>query len=301
MNLKALVLIAGFACIAPVVMHAQSKSPDGDVEEINVAREAESLYTMRVRGELAFDTSGKVVEHRYSTQVEPAVAAGIDRAIATWRFQPYMKDGAAVAVRTPFEVTLAGRETVPGKFEVKVESARFGNSKKSCAPGPKCKDAELENEPRLPGYPKGLMKSGVSGMVLVYLKIDPEGRVLDASVAQSALFNIKGRTEILSKARKNLERECLIYSRKLKWKAGTGDPVGGSDINRMAALPFVFKMTDAAVDNVGTWRFEARGPKQVAAWLQKNKVNAPGVSDVDGKGLIAMDSEYLLTEGQPQG
>lgn len=300
MNWKVIVLAASFACAAPMTLLAQSSTEN--VGNPGVVREAENVYTMRVRGELAFDTLGKVVEHRYVTKIDPAVVAGIDRAIAKWRFQPHVKDGVAVAVRTPFEVTLAGRLISAEKFEINVESARFGAAALPCDDKTFCKrNAEMENAPRLPNYPKGLLISGVSGMVLVYLKIDPTGRVIDASVGQSALFNVKGQMDVLSKARKNLERECLIYSKKVKWTAGTGDPVGGSDPNRMAAQPFVFKMAGTDVNNLGVWRLEARGPKQIAVWMQKDKANAPGVSDVDGKGLYALDSEYRLAEGQPQG
>lgn len=265
--------------------------------------EAESVMTMRVQGEIGFDTSGKVVHHQITTPIDAPIRAIVETVVEKWRFHPYLKDGVAVNVKTPFELTLVGRAQADGNYAITAETARFGVSRYDCKDenSDSCKQANpIVHTPRKPAYPPALARAGVGGQVMVYLYINPDGTIADAKVAQTALFGVKGNPQELEKARRSLEVECLAYAKRIQVTPGSGDLVGGGDTHRVAGLPFRFNANGAFNDNLGEWRLEARGRKRVADWM-KDFENVPGASDAAGGGLLSMRSEYRLMTPPPQG
>ena len=53
------------------------------------------------------------------------------------------------------------------------------------------------------------MQAGVEGIVLLSLRLHPDGSVAEAFASQSSLLNVKGRPEILDRGRMMLEPQCL--------------------------------------------------------------------------------------------
>ena len=75
-----------------------------------------------------------------------------------------------------------------------------------------------------PRYPTGLMRAGVSGAVLLHLRLNPDGTVADVVASQSSLFDIKGSSSILDKARGLLEKESIRAARSWTWQVHAAHP-----------------------------------------------------------------------------
>lgn len=137
-------------------------------------------------------------------------------------------------------------------------------------------------------------------MVLMVLRLQPDGRVADAVASQSTLFNVKGRPEVLDKARAMLERVSLAAARSWTFDVDAADP--GSLTPRALSLSIAvdFAMAETPKEQreaVGVWRWEFRGPQQFAPWLRKVvEEQVVGVSDLAGGEFLAGSSPFRLAD-----
>ena len=281
-------LLACALCAQPSV--AQTS---GNAAAIEVA-DAESVMSMRVDGELVFDTTGKVIQHKVITEgLTDEVRDFADARMAQMHFEPVKIDGRLVNARTFTRMTLLARPKDNGNFSIEMESAHFFDGNFSANGAPK-EDAEAKRA-RAGGwtlatkrtglsYPVGLARSNVSGAVAVRVLLREDGSVEDAFVTQSALFNVRGRDKALDRARALFEKESLRAVRTWKFNppANKGDP---NDLEwRSGDMGIFFTMDGFKNHKAGQWRQEARGPQRVASW----ELTRDGGLVV---GISAMDSE----------
>lgn len=255
----------------------------------------ESVMTMRVRGDLTFGPDGVVKEHHVATKLDPAVAAFVDKAIDGWKFKPYLQDGIPVNARTYFQMTLAARDQGADKYEISVDHASFTDDEtygghKAALNKSKCVIDCIVSQPAAPAY-----MGQVNGGVIVHLYLNPDGTVADAVIGQSALYSVRGRDKVLDDARKVFEKIALRYARGVRFAPGSGSPLVG-DNHLVGGMSFAFQMDERhESDNLGKWRLEQRGKRNVASWLANSPDRWIGVSDTSGSGFVAMkDSPYKL-------
>ena len=231
--LKAAVLALLLACAG-----AQA----GDWLAVQAA--GESVMTMRVDGDLLIDTEGRVKEYSLRTALDPKLRQMLDKAIPAWRLVPITQGGKPVNARTPMRITLAASE-VAGGVEVRIDNVVFApltdedrqaawadkraafESGHAIEPLGEPAQAPVLISARTmhpPGYPIGLMRAGVEGVVLLNLRLNPDGTVAEVFAAQSSLLNVKGGSEILDKARALLERESKRAARRWTFTIETRDP-----------------------------------------------------------------------------
>jgi hypothetical protein len=153
---------------------------------------------------------------------------------------------------------------------------------------------------RPPVYPRGLASAGMEGMVLVVLRLRPDGRVADAVASQSTLFNVKGRPEVLDKARTMLEQVSLAAARSWTFEVDAADPGSLSPRALSVRVPVEFAMPDTQAERreaMGVWRWEFRGPRQYAPWLRTVvEERIVGVSDLAGGEFLAGSSPFQLAD-----
>lgn len=287
------------ALLAGPVLTTQAKEPE---LVTNTHGLTESVMTMRVRGDLVFGPDGVVKEQHIATKLDPKVAENVGKIISSWKFQPYLQDGVAVNAKTYFQLTLAARPSTSG-YDISLDNRRFSDQPylseeellREEKNHPKCVMDCIVSQPRLPSYPAGLFRANVSGAVMVHLYLNPDGSVADAVIAQSSLYNIRGRDKLLDDARKLLERDVLRFARGLKLAPASGSPLVG-DNHLVGALPIVFNAREGVLtDNDGKWRLEQRGMRNIAPWFVNDPDRWIGVSDAGGSGFVAMKgSPYKL-------
>ena len=287
--LACLILITGG--VSPLV--AAPPAPSSGLE----VSKSESVMTMRVDGELVVDTEGRVTNHQITSEVTPEIRAAIDKSIPQWRFEPVAsEDGKAIPFKTLMRITVVARQLPDGNYSAQIENVRFHDGKKpDYRAEAKEKGIEMVVRPR-PKYPALMLGNGVNGAALVQILFTPEGDMQDAVVVQSAMFNVRGDSQLLQQAVAQMEREALTSVRRTKVKFGPDIDLS-SPSQRSGAVMIKFSMVGKADDGetsrkAGQWRQEQRGPLRAAVWFDDKRDARIGISDMDG-------SEDLMSRYRP--
>lgn len=266
--------------------------------------DSESLLSMRVDGELVITPDGQVGEYKITTKDMPGeITSLIAKSIAGWRFEPIKDEqGSLIAAKTHMRVTLVAREKEKGSYAVEMENVRFHNGvriNEARAVRQEAKEAgvEVSIRPR-PNYPDVMLSNGISGAALVNILFSEDGKVVDAVVVQSAMFNVRGQSGLIEKAFKEMEREALRSVKRMRVKFGRGvDPKDPEVSSGMIAIRFsVIGSADQSdsMRKAGVWRLEQRGPLRTPSWeIEKAGVRV-GISDLDGsEGLISNQASKI--------
>lgn len=165
----------------------------------------QQMITMRLNGKIVIDPQGHVREYRIDTQAPKEVQELLGKAIPTWRFHPVEVDGKAVPAQSPMRVVLTAVRHGEG-YMLSIDNVLFRpNTELEYAEELAARDPDqirfTVQDMRPPAYPADLMRAGIDGIVLLVLRLDAEGRVADAMVSQSSLFNAVGGGSALDRAR----------------------------------------------------------------------------------------------------
>ncbi len=295
-------LLAG--CLAMLPVHAQDVKPASAGAGVVEVGASEVVMTMRVDGELVFDTEGRVIEHKVITPgIQQELLKLANDEMARMRFEPVRVDGRPANGRTFARMTLLGREREGGRFEVGIEQVLFFKGKFHGSGAPNLDAGDRRNDKAAGGwalasgatrlrYPIDMMRSGVSGAVTVRVLMHGNGSVEDAFVTQSAMFNVRGRERELDAGRKSLEQMVLSAVRTWRFKppAKPGSP--DDPEWRTATIPVFFQIDASGSERAGKWRMERRGPRRMATWEARSGQGLVGVSDMEGdEGMVSPDPD----------
>lgn len=298
--------IMAAALAATATVAAQTPAPGS---------EGESALTMRVDGELSIDPEGRVMDYRMGTKLDPQLQKLVQRVVPTWRFKPILVDGKPVMAKTPMRITLAAEETAKG-YQVKVDNVVFWPTTKeqhaaeeaSRKAHPGMTVAGEEPQPLVwitskslspPSYPSGLMRSGVEGIVLLNVRLNPDGTVAEVFAAQSSLLNVKGRNTLLDRARIMLERNASSAAKRWRFEVATENPalLSPEDLTVRVPVEYILSTSGDPQDAlVGKWRHEFRGPNLTAPWLPADNARKIGVSDLNGNEILAGKSAFEFSD-----
>lgn len=123
---------------------------------------------LQVAGNLLIDADGRVADYSVDVETPEAIVKLLDSSVRGWSFEPTLRDGQAVKVRTRLNLTLAARKRDDGGYLLQVEQIRFTGVRKAITQTP-------------PRYPKEAARAGISGDVLMAARIDAQGKVLDVA------------------------------------------------------------------------------------------------------------------------
>lgn len=281
----------------------------------------ESVLTIRVDGELTIGTEGQVLSYKIRSKLDPALQAMLDKSIPRWQLAPVRQGGKPVNAKTPMRITLAATQ-IPQGYEVRLDNVVFtpiskedyeakaaaaraireGGEAITVGDAPPSQPVVFDSWRRLqpPGYPVGLMRAGVSGAVLLHLRLNPDGTVADVVASQSSLFDIKGASAVLDKARGLLEKESIRAARSWSWHVDAAHPELLTADDLTVCVPVEFRMDSPGKqgdDNTAVWRQEFRGPNLPVPWLVgKAGQQLVGVSDLTGSEQVAGGSVFQLTD-----
>lgn len=290
-------------------------------DRLAVQAAGESVMTMRVDGELTVGTQGEVESYTLRTKLDPTLQQMLAKAIPAWKLVPMQQGDRPVRARTPMRITLAASE-VAGGYEVKLDNVVLAPlTKEDFAAAQAAERAAAEageriapvgepvEEPVLisakklqpPGYPVGLMRAGVEGIVLLNLRLNPDGTVADVFAVQSSLLNVKGRSETLDKARALLEKESMRVARHWTFTVETSNPMALDSEALTVRMPVEYVLDPPKKGEgetfAGTWRYEFRGPNLSAPWLLGKEGNqVVGVSDLNGSEQVSGSTPFRLSD-----
>lgn len=265
----------------------------------------ESVLTTRVDGEIVVSPEGVVEDVSLSTSVDPAIKALLETRVREWRFQPVVVDGQARRARSAMRVTLAATRRVDSDgYLVRVDNAIFPGAS---ADIPTVKDNRgyTSDMPTArikvismapPVYPESLMKLGVSGKVLLGLRIGLDGKVEAVEPVQSMLLDVRGRDRALEAAIREFERAAIARARQWRFEV-TAKAAEPSLRDLTHTVPVIFLMKGHTYTPKEVWQTVVRTPKADISWLPRRAGhNTPGVSDVGPGETMPVASRLELAQ-----
>ncbi|MEO5596451.1 MAG: hypothetical protein ABIQ97_04840 [Lysobacteraceae bacterium] len=265
--------------------------------------ELEQALTLRVDGDLTIDPNGVPTDYAVKTELPKVLADSLQRQVHAWRFDPILIDGKPAKVKTLMHVTL-GATGDGDAMRVSIEAVTFPQ-KSGAIPDDSRPVSLTSDKPEPPYYPQDELIAGVEARVAVQLQVGADGKVQQASVAQTGLLHIKGDPRQLRGAIADFEHASLKAARSWRFKV-SADPevlerLQVSDPEAYAqamtvTIPIEFITTNTPPDQRRGWQQETRTVKHAAPWLQPDgHAQIVGVNDV-ASGEIAMAStQFHLT------
>jgi hypothetical protein len=166
-----------------------------------------------VVGELTIDTDGSVRDYAIGSPLPKEVVAAVGTAVKRWRFSPVVRDGRAVTAKTPMYLLLSATQEAAG-YRMRVDRVQFGVGR------------ELASARGFHhAYPRDAMRSRQGAQVLVALRIDGAGKVLEAVPLRSRL--VPRVTNAKQSARQRAQFEDAVVGMMAQAKFQPADPAKG--------------------------------------------------------------------------
>jgi hypothetical protein len=148
-----------------------------------------------------------------------------------------------------------------------------------------------------PPYPRDLLFAGVSGTVLLAIKVGADGQPEQVMAVQSALLDVKGNKSVLRRAVQLLEQSAISGAKTWRFNvASKPGPVSARDMT--ITVPISYMADGKKPVAPGMWRTEVRVPSRPIEWLQNEPdVQTIGVADLaDGEVVPVGRALTLVTQ-----
>jgi TonB family protein len=257
----------------------------------------ETVLSLQVEGEVDIDASGNVLAYRFDTPPPESVRGAVERTIRGWHFVPRI-DGAVVQAQTiSMRLALGARES-GGKYLSRIENVWL------TAKVPLAQQRRVETETVVlqaaslgpPRYPLDLAAHGISGKVLVGLRVGVDGKVADAVVVQSALMDAQDPSAGARRALALFEKSALAGARRWRFDVTPGQGVPTpEDLTVLVPVSYAMRRDEAA----GKWRSIVRTPRTPPPWLPATDDRSRlGVADVGNGGAVPQAADVRLAVDQ---
>jgi hypothetical protein len=196
-------------------------------------------------------------------------------------------DGKPVAAKTSLHVTLKA-EPVPGKddYRLRFSSVRFGDLRRSA------------NHMTPPRYPPEAVRAHVGGKVLVAVKVDANGEVVEAQAYQTSL-DVKTSNEVEAEHYRHLLESASVSAAK-HWSYDISQTVNGHPVGTSALVPVSFSLCDLPcgrrADASDRWRALMPGPVRPAPWMHEQVADNATLSTLNDDQALPVDSRFRLKE-----
>lgn len=261
-----------FSLVSPAVS-ANEPAPAAKADQA-----VQSVLTMKVDSLIRLDAAGALLEFRTETPMPDALRANLDKVVMRWRFKPTLADGVARPVTTRMRITLIA--TQDGKnYRVNVDNVIFPGDAENAAAPAGTRDQVSRLKLVKPDYPLGLMKQGISGTVLLGLRVGADGRVAEAVAVQSSLRDVKGRPNVLAEAIAQFEKSALTSARR--WTFSVPASLANGPVRELTVnVPINYNADTPFDEKPGLWRTEVRTSRRQMSWLgDETDLQRTGVSD----------------------
>lgn len=258
----------------------------------------ESVVILRVDGTLVLSPEGEVVHYLISTKLSDELRRRLLLTVGTWKFKPVLIDGVAREVRADMRVMLAARP-MADRYRIEVDNVLFPGKGGIVPDGAKAIVGAITGR-RLspPQYPRGLAAANIRGVVLLAIRVSPDGTAEEVAVTQSMLVDVRGRDRVMKQALRAFE--SASKSAAIDWTFNISPELARKPgTERTVTVPIDFAGNEWRPPEVGAdgrWHTFVRGPKRPISW-QPNEAGAQrvGVTDVSQGEVIPLISAIALT------
>jgi len=281
-------------CFAVILLVAMSLAPSAPWAKKVEQAPVETVVAMHVDGWVTFNTVGQVQSYRIDTPLQDSIRTALNDKVRQWQFHPVLVDGVARQATTRMRVTLAAKEEASG-VHVKIDNVVFPSE-----PGDVNTRVDGQAEPisgnrlRPPGYPVGLMQQGITGAVLLAIRVSPEGRADEVLAVQSMLYDVRGSASALRVGIRMLEQSAVDAAKGWTFNVPAMPKPRTAD-ELTVTVPVEYVMDEAKVNLAGKWRTVVRQAKRPIGWLSPEPgTQSVGVADAVAGELIPLTSAVAL-------
>lgn len=249
------------------------------------AQQSTPILEMVADGEVQIGVDGHVSDYRIKNALTPELDALIEKSVRGWLFEPVLVGGTAVVAKTALHLRLkAEPRNQPDQYSVKVIDVQFG-------------DPQRRKEGRPPRYPQAAVASGLGAKVMLTVRLDDTGKVVDVLPYQTSLDH-RPSSEVEALHWRQVFEESSIAAART-WRFDLSETVNGKSMGTSVMVPIVYFLTggDVRPPTPGKWTPYLPGPVQPAPWMQA--AANPGVNSLaalgDGQAL-SLDSRFRLKD-----
>ena len=254
------------------------------VSPCGAATHADPNLEMNADGEVQITPDGDVSDYRLQSQLAPAVASLVDQQVRKWHFVPVLVDGKAVVAKSAMHLRLTAVPLSDGNYRLEVEDVRFG---------------EPKAQPNLtpPKYPEQAIHARVGAKVLLYVKLDDTGKVIDAQVRQTSL-DARASSEMEAERYRKMFEAASVRA-ALTWRYDLTEMINGKKVGTVAMIPFVYSLRGAGTQTVrdGQWKAYLPGPMHDVSWASASKsLSENALAELGNGEARSLDSRLQLRD-----
>ncbi|HEX4482114.1 MAG TPA: hypothetical protein VH082_14960 [Rudaea sp.] len=247
------------------------------------AAQKNPMFDMSVVGEVQIAPDGSVSDYRLQSKLSPVIAELVDRGVRAWHFEPVLVDGKPVVAKTAMRLTLKGVPVDDDNYRIEVANVIFG-------------EPHVSAGMKAPRYPPYASASRVGAKVLLYLKIDDDGNVVEVEPYQTSL-DVRTHSEAEAQSyRKQFESVSVRAAQD--WHFDVTETINGKKLGGIVMVPFVFSMKGGGHEvRDGQWKAYVPGPIHDAPLGREAKI-ADGAKFADlGEGQAqSLNSRFKLRD-----
>ena len=241
-----------------------------------------TIYSMRAVGEVQISPDGHVSDYTLRSQLPKEIAALVDKNIRGWTFEPIQVEGQAVSAKTAVNLQLKAEPAGGEQYKIRVVSVHFGGPMQSRA------------QTKPPQYPPSAIHAHVGGRVLLSVRLDETGKVIEAAPYQTSLDIDKGTEREAERWRKVLENASVEAAKN--WQYDLTETINGKPIGTSAIVPVEFSLSRNASHD-GHWKDYYPGPATPTPWMHKEQVaDNQSLSDLQNGESLSLDSRFKLKD-----
>lgn len=279
-----------------VPMESQARALPDDIR-------AQVETSMLVGGTVDIDRDGRATGAvlDQAEKLPAGVVRLVDTAVANWRFEPVLVDGAPANVRTRMSLRVVATPQGDDAFAISLRSASFGLDAPDAAGrvAGASDDAQVRRRTMAPPkYPQASYQQGIQGTVYLVARIDRSGDVEDV-VTEQVNLTVYGTPRQMESGRKDLADASMRAARRWSFHVPTeGD--AATQPYWLVRIPVSYAISDTrltkAKETYGTWETYLPGPRTPAPWGEEGSRSA-GSPDAlpDGALSLVGSGPTLLT------
>lgn len=237
-------------------------------------------YVLALRGTLEVGPDGAVRSYTIEGDTDAAAKKAVEAAVAKWRFRPVVRDGKPVIARTTMHLGLKAIPTEHDTFQLKLETATFGD------------EVKLRNVPP-PKFPYEAAQARLSARVMVVLDVGADGNVRNAGAYQTSLAANTPNEKVAQQWRRLFERSAEIAARS--WTVERADGGKAPIAPHQYVVPVEFRMIkrDEDAGRAG-WMATVPGPMHFEPWMKLSARRAEAAASAPGGAMVALDTDFDL-------
>lgn len=247
------------------------------------AKQASPVLDMDATGEVQIAPDGHVSDYRLQSQLAPEIATLVDRNVRAWQFKPIVIDGAAVTAKTAMHIRL-NAEPQEGRdsYMVRVVSIDFGEPRRNA-------------QMKAPRYPEEAVKARLGAKVLLSLRLDDTGKVIDVQPYQTSL-DARTRSEFQAEQWRKLFERASVAAAK-NWHYDLTETINGRTIGTHAIVPIIYNIVESGQPKSDAWKAFVPGPVHPAQWATPDRLSsAQDFSTLADGQVLSLDSRFELKE-----